>query len=200
MTRSLGEIESLAKRAARGAGLPWAIAEEAAVATRWLQSFDLPGCEILAGYLASPFGGAPATLQPPWSCNGPLCPILSGASLCDCADVLTYEPLLLHQVSHPLLLLPFVARAARTLRYPLSIGWAKTDGVCLRLHSLPKNNPQDVICQITTPFAEAQQPGLRGKVPAEAWDALQAFAARTYAPATDASRRLGAGAGLTDSD
>ena len=34
----------------------------------------------------------------------------------------------------------------------------------------------------------------------EGWRALEAFAARTLVPASDASRRAGAGAGLTDND
>jgi hypothetical protein len=34
----------------------------------------------------------------------------------------------------------------------------------------------------------------------EIWEALSAFAHRTYVPASEASRLKGAGAGLTDND
>ncbi|MGI9423927.1 MAG: DUF3726 domain-containing protein, partial [Hyphomicrobiaceae bacterium] len=37
-------------------------------------------------------------------------------------------------------------------------------------------------------------------VDAETWSRLSAFAQRTFAPATEASRLAGAGAGLTDND
>jgi hypothetical protein len=35
MMRSLNEIEAMAKRAVRGAGLAWGLAEEAGKALRW---------------------------------------------------------------------------------------------------------------------------------------------------------------------
>ena len=43
MTFSLNEIEAIGKRAARGAGLPWGLAEEAGKAARWLTARGLPG-------------------------------------------------------------------------------------------------------------------------------------------------------------
>jgi hypothetical protein len=44
----------------------------------------------------------------------------------------------------------------------------------------------------------ARQPGRA--VDAKAWNRLSAFAHRTFAPATEASRIAGAGASLTDND
>jgi hypothetical protein len=40
----------------------------------------------------------------------------------------------------------------------------------------------------------------RGEIPPDVQNRLNAFAQRTYAPATEASRLAGAGAGLTDND
>ena len=40
----------------------------------------------------------------------------------------------------------------------------------------------------------------RADLPAHTYAALDRFAQRTYAPATEASRLAGAGAGLTDND
>ncbi|NND22495.1 MAG: DUF3726 domain-containing protein, partial [Silicimonas sp.] len=41
MSYSLNEVEATAKKAARGAGYPWGLAEEAAKATRWLCAHDI---------------------------------------------------------------------------------------------------------------------------------------------------------------
>ena len=48
MTWSLNEIETLSRKAARGAGLSWGLAEEAGKATRWLAAAGLPGPQVLA--------------------------------------------------------------------------------------------------------------------------------------------------------
>ena len=48
MHASLNEIESLCKKAARGAGLSWGLAEEAGKAARWLSAHGLDGPGVLA--------------------------------------------------------------------------------------------------------------------------------------------------------
>ena len=51
MSWSLGEIRALAIKAARGAGMPWGMAEEAGFASHWLLQQGLPGTELLATLL-----------------------------------------------------------------------------------------------------------------------------------------------------
>ncbi len=53
MSWSLNEIEGLARKAARGSGLSWGLAEEAGKATRWLCAAGLPGADALAGLLTA---------------------------------------------------------------------------------------------------------------------------------------------------
>ncbi|MEL7259121.1 MAG: DUF3726 domain-containing protein, partial [Pseudomonadota bacterium] len=43
MSWSLNEVESLARKAARGAGYSWGLAEEAGKATRWTCAAGWPG-------------------------------------------------------------------------------------------------------------------------------------------------------------
>lgn len=62
MVLSLNEVQVTAKKAARGAGYPWGIAEEAGQAARWLCSHGLDGCAALAGVLAR-FDGIPFDLS-----------------------------------------------------------------------------------------------------------------------------------------
>jgi hypothetical protein len=48
---SLGEIDSLARKATRGAGYSWGMAEEAGKSARWLSAYGFSGADILAQYL-----------------------------------------------------------------------------------------------------------------------------------------------------
>jgi len=50
-TYSLSEIDALARKASRGAGYSWGIAEEVGKAVRWLSAYNLSGPEILAKHL-----------------------------------------------------------------------------------------------------------------------------------------------------
>lgn len=216
MSHSLNEIEAQAKRAARGAGLPWGMAEEAARATRWLASHDLAGPALLADVLTQNDGlahaqVAPAALDGVWRApSGPLCPLAGGAALNDCADRLTAnESIEMADVSFPLLVLPFAAWAALHIKQPVRLTWQDveidTDGVGIWVrdpHSeINTDKTAMLICQKTETRQEpASRPGLRGTVASDIWARLDNFAKRTYAPATDASRLLGAGAGTSDND
>ena len=55
---TLPEIQSLCFKAARGAGMEWGLAEEAAFAARWLAAAGLPGPERLGARLQA--GGVAA--------------------------------------------------------------------------------------------------------------------------------------------
>jgi hypothetical protein len=64
MTFSLNEVEAMGKRAARGAGRDWGIAEEAGKAARWLTARGLPGPELLAELLTRNEGKSYEELAP----------------------------------------------------------------------------------------------------------------------------------------
>ena len=92
MTYALNEIEAMGKRAARGVGCDWGIAEEAAKAVRWLAMHRLPGPELLADLLTLNDGRsyadlAPVTVEGVWEAtSGSLCPLVAGAALADRAE------------------------------------------------------------------------------------------------------------------
>ena len=216
MSHSLNEIESLAKQAARGTGLSWGMAQEAAKATRWLVSHDLPGVTLLADVLTqndhvSHTRIAPTSLDGKWSARSrTLCPLASGVALNDCADRLASgQSLEMGQVSHPLLVVPFAAWASLHIEKPVVVTWmsirVETDGFKIWY--------ADPMGEIDVPIAEsltcapanrlddcAIAPNHRGTPCRTAWALLGVFAGRTHAPATAESRRLGAGAGVSDND
>ncbi|PSL15096.1 DUF3726 domain-containing protein [Shimia abyssi] len=216
MTHSLNEIEAIAKRAARGSGLSWGLAEEAAKGTRWLSAFDLPGAELLAQLLVQndripQIDVSPVSLSAEvW--HAPMrrmSPLIAGASLSDCAQsLLSRGQIIMEDVSFPLLAVPFMGGASLRLGVPVAASWDDahfvTDGKLLCVNAAQTALAVDRANTITfsTPaeMSGPREPVLRASVSSGAWSQLAAFAHRTYAPATEESRRLGAGAGLGDND
>ncbi len=209
MSLSLNEIEAVAKRAARGAGYQWGIAEEAAKATRWLCAQGLDGVMELSSLLKRGFanGGeahVPTQFRGDWAGDSDLCPLLTGASLSDCAHLLHSGPIRIRHLVSPMILLPFAAQVARVQSQIATIQSgdfsAATDGVRL------------VMKDVCPPVADSIEVALRGTLTApcalrtratpdsKGWEIINSFAHRTYAPATEESRLLGAGAGLSDND
>jgi len=214
MSWSLNEIETLSRKAARGAGLSWGLAEEAGKAARWLTAVGLPGPQVLADLLTRNDGADYETLCPMeadegrWVARGgTLCPLISGAVLCDNAQRLGTGDLTLGRTAAPMLLLPYLDAAARQCGSSLTVRW---NGTTVTLG----NNAQAMGDSLDTPMADqitiasstaekAANPlpqHNRGDMPANVAQCLKAFAERTYAPETEESRLSGAGAGLTDND
>jgi hypothetical protein len=192
MNWSLGEAKALAIKAARGVGLPWGMAEEAGFAVHWLQSYGAPGLAALADCLEW-HDGKPTQRYD-------FCPIGFGTALSDAGRGVPED---LGRVRHPLLLAPFIAACTPS---GMVLRW---DGAELVLSEagLVTTAPRDVLlideaaCSADRAVAQVASPETR--VPETEADAIQrltAFAARTYAPATEASRLSGAGAGTSDND
>lgn len=215
MSHSLNEIEAMSKRAARGAGLPWGLAEEAAKGTRWLSAFDLPGIEMLEGLLTlndrlPAVDLSPATLTGRWSAPaGRMSPLIAGAAMSDCAIRMEAGQVIeIENVSFPLLVVPFAAGAALRLGVPVSVSWEgarlTTDGqrLCVlgERESILARQAAQLSCAAPAEMTGQSEPVMRAEVDETAWASLGEFAHRTYAPATESSRLLGAGAGLNDND
>ncbi len=210
MNRSLNEIEAHAKRAARGAGLSWGMAEEAGRATRWLASHDLAGPALLSDVLAKNDGLpreriAPISLDDEWRAPADdLCPLAAGAALNDCADRLAEgRQVKMANVAYPLLVAPFAAWAAIHLNAPVQVRWQNlridTDGEEVWINDpdneINTSHAAVLTCQISKTRTDVAKPSsLRGDVTPKVWAKLDVFAQRIFAPATAASRLLGAGA------
>ena len=217
MTWSLNEIESLAKKATRGAGRDWGLAEEAGKATRWLCAAGWPGADLLAALLTR-LDGVPHDLVRPqetdgeWqAAGGQLCPLVAGATLSDLADRWAGgQTARLGPTACPLLLVPYMVWSADRTGAMLSLefddlritrGRGETaieiasDRV-LTAHSAPSVTLGAVNEIAGMPLKRTY----RGQISAEATRTLLDFAQRTYAPETEQSRLAGAGAGLTDND
>lgn len=214
MSYSLNEVEATAKKAARGGGYGWGHAEEAGKAARWLCSFGFDGCKALASVLRT-FDGCNLRTRYPVSGSGEwrassdvMCPLYAGTLVSDTADKLNEGPLTLRSVAEPLLLLPFAYAAARLIHKAVAVEWQGVSAVCSSsgLNWTADNSAQlfGVVERVGVSISNAE--GITGPSCSraspmeETWSSLLAFAHRTYAPATEESRLLGAGAGTSDND
>lgn len=214
MSYSLNEIEGMARRAARGAGYSWGLAEETGKAVRWLCANGLDGCATLAR-LFEQTGTvaknrlAPLSLTVEWAgASGRLCPLTAGAALSDCADRLGKHDIVMHDVLCPVLVVPFAAAAAKATGNVVALGWGGQTVICDAFGGCGAVAPPALATSVTgllriepaTRAAPALPSVTRANPGAAAWAALGRFGQRTYAPATKASRLLGAGAALCDND
>ena len=210
MTYSLNEVEATAKRAARGAGYSWGLAEEAGKAVRWLCARDLDGCAALARLLGE-FNGAreadwtPMTEDDQWRApSGRLCPLLAGAAVSDRANTLQSGNISLAALAAPVLVIPFAASCARRLQEVVSIDFPHvhiaTDGDALSVDGRIPVTVDEMAVAIGGEITAPQPRCSRASPAQDTWQVLNRFAHRTYAPATDESRLTGAGAGLSDND
>lgn len=218
---SLNETASRAKLAAKGAGYSWGMAEEVSRAVFWLVGRELPGPTMLLELLSSYASTDAVALAIPSIVDGQfcvkdtwLCPIASGCALSDACNVIDDSTrIVLSDVKCPILLLPFIAdiaqRSDRVLVLECDNNSVSTDGNLVWL-----SNPDSVsleqaasvlfraassteITLTSTGFGSSRS---RAVVEDHVWAALGSYSHHTYAPSTDSSRALGAGAGLNDND
>lgn len=206
---SLNEIHVTAKKATRGAGYTWGLAEEAGQAVRWLCAQGLDGCAALAGVLTR-FDGigmdriTPDTSQQIWKVEDQLvlCPLIVGTAMSDRADELRHRSFETSSVAEPSLLFAFAAYCARRIECNVSVEWsngkATSDGKWLSVSGRPASIVDHVRMQRGGDLSHPNQTCSRGNPEPSIWETLNGFAHRTYAPATEESRLKGAGADLDD--
>jgi hypothetical protein len=208
MTFSLNEVQALSKRAARGAGMSWGLSEDASSAVRWLASFNFDAASHFADLLdlhqnADSHALAPMSLTGEWTgASGALCPITAGASLCDCATRLgAGKVIALLNLNYPLLLAGFAADIARQTGKVVELRWdtarLTTDGTGMAAEGADLALNCDRTARVTCTLCNAMRPALdrtsRSKLDPDVLSRLNVYAHRTYAPATEESRKLGAG-------
>lgn len=205
MKTSEQEVFALVLKAARGAGFPAGNAEDIARAAAWLSLRRYGGVE--AALATTPSAPAEIGDGDPGRVEGGSAG-LHGPGL---IDLLIADPgpsvLQLGRFDSPLLLFGLcgVAAADRPVRFTITTG----DG---RAHELDgdgcRPDPPSAAAALgqltigcrTGPAAARSRPSPEIEVPDPVWQAAEALATKTYVPSSERSRRLGAGAGLTDND
>jgi hypothetical protein len=210
MIVSFNEIETTVLKAARGAGMEWGLAEEAAQSARFLARLGYPFAAPFLDLLASRAWERPPVAEganfKPGRADAWLCPIRTGAYL---SDIGVAAAVKLERLMAPILLLPFAARANRKIE----MAWK---GVRLRLGPSGVAFISGETCALAA--GKADEVGLSSfdddrfegsihpveaggaRVDESSWARLQSFEALTYVPASAKSRAGGAGAGEIDND
>jgi len=204
----------LSLKAARGAGLHWGLAEDAARSARWLAQYPIPWAESLLALLENE-GDAAASGQ----VNGPSAaltsPVRLGAFISDSAsECWVGKPQSFPTVTHPIWALPPLINVAHTLGFFARARIAEIDITIDPSRALQATASPLVLCAV--PLAELRvefsiipipscgdsfpRPLFRAAAPKWAWEQLERFAFRTYVPASMESRIKGAGAGVRDDD
>lgn len=216
MIVSLNEVESLSLKAARGAGMSWGLAEEAAHAARWLAVCSWAWDRSLVALLERRDQiAAPMLVGHDISSSRQglaICPIHAGAAMADLLHL--HESVTLYDVLSPIWLVPFAHRRTGEHR-SIEVAWAGgacsiSAGGAVSAEALGMQNvplgwirvelKTDVSSpNVARPLTHAAIPASIQADPA-AWAALEQWAARTYVPASLQSRLAGAGAGLSDND
>jgi hypothetical protein len=180
------------------------MAEEAGKAARWLSAHGLPGPEALAALL-----GASRNCRCTGTTPAPGCALALGAELSDdTAAILDQGGRAFGTVAQPLLLLAQAGQSAAALGVALTIEWTGFRAICaphgLSLEQAAARDiavATDVACRIGPVPAISRAAETRARpVATAALAALEALAAKTYAPASEASRARGAGAANLDKE
>ena len=218
MSWSLGETGALALKAARGAGMPWGLAEEVSETVIWLQARGLPGVSALCRYLN--WYQLQKSLFPKWTGilikdnTIPYCPFIIGTAISDGAikippDVNTKA--LLGLIRQPLFLLPFVSSSAPE-DYGLYVeNSCISDALVKEEALLHLDFPNAFLMDEAECFIRPVSKDLSGFQPKAlpfrlpdcyggCIDVLNKFAGSTYAPSSEQSRSEGAGANFIDDD
>ena len=184
MSWSLGETQALAVKAARGSRFSWGQAEDVGFSVVSLEASGLPGCAALARLLEATDSDI--------DYNSQNCPITQGAWASDSHDLKNISSDTLHT---PILLLPFLL--AFNESEPLSVRCGKTrfalqsEAICVL-----EGDPLIKVAKCSIEPLDANDVDLVShtvsRVPDDRLAAitkLEAFAYRTYAPSTEATRR-----------
>lgn len=186
---SYNEVQSLARKAASGAGLPHGVAEDIGHAAVWLSARGVDAIRVVADALGDDAQGKQAVLRDQAAID----------ALC-CGDT---EQVLPDDQAYGLLLLGLAGAAALDTGLNLAVQQENGDVVPLARVSdasglLPAMKALRLLPDGDVP------PRLGGPRPmaadATAYAVALGLAARTYVPASDLSRAQGAGAGATDND
>ncbi|MBN9033248.1 MAG: hypothetical protein BGO05_15275 [Rhizobiales bacterium 63-7] len=183
---SYNEVSSTARKAASGAGLPHGVAEEIGQAAVWLSARGLDAVGIAVRALS---GSGPRTILAGLPAIDTLC---SGEGPDEAA---------LEGADCSLLLLALAGVASDNVG--LSLAVKREDGSLLPLDAACREPATNRLCLVRRGQGDTAEATLSSRPAATseaAYAAALALAAKTYVPASDLSRAMGAGAGTTDND
>ena len=201
--RSLSEIDTIVKRASKGVGYSWGIAEEVGKNIKLLETYGLSGLKNLNDYFNSLKSKKFQNLTHISTENQskiPYCPIIAGTSFLDQIDELKdLVNIKIENMSYPILFLPFLSRASEIVGQKISL---KIDEKIFLLN-FNQNIYSNYFANEILKHADLIQISFiknSNTFDKNEWDNLYKLSTNTFVEETDELKKSAAGAGLTDND
>ena len=202
--KSLSEIDTVSKRASRGAGFSWGIAEEIGKNIKILEIFGLPGIRNLNSFFKKKkeikFKNLNLINLENKSVNTQFCPIITGINFLD--QIKTLEMLneiKFEKIAYPLLFLPFVGRASEIIGKRIFLKFDDKEFLLNFNNNIYSNFSKNEIIEIANNISVKFIDNL-DLFTNDEWKELYKLSENTFVEESDSLKKKGAGAGLTDND
>ena len=202
--KTLSEIETTSKRAAKGAGFSWGISEEIGKNMRLLELFGLSGIKNLNKYLKDykkkQFQKIALISEINETKKNPFCPIILGTNFIDQVNLLDKKnSIKIINVAFPILFLPFVSRASEIIGKKIFLKIDEKEFLLNLNQSIYSNYLKNEILEncnsISINFIENNNSFNENE-----WKELYKLSEDTFVEETESLKIGAAGAGLTDND
>ena len=201
--RSFSEIETISKRASRGAGFSWGVSEEIGKSVRLMEMFGLPGILYLTSYLNQignhNYQKITIISADNISNNIPYCPISVGLNIMDQIHNLEkIDKINFSNLAYPLLIVPFLSRSSEIIGKKILLNLENFKFLFNYNQSIFSNFDNSFIEKTTKFFISFNQN--EDSFDKMTWDTLYKISQKTFVDETESSKNTSAGAGLTDND
>ena len=201
--KSFSEIETISKRASRGAGFSWGVSEEIGKSIRLMEMFGLPGILYLKSYLNQienhNYQKITIISADNISNNIPYCPISVGLNFMDQVHNLEkIDKINFSNLAYPLLIVPFLSRSSEIIGKKILLNLENFKFLFNYNQSIFSNFDNSLIEKTTKFFISFNQN--EDSFDKMTWDTLYKISQKTFVDETDSSKKTSAGAGLTDND
>ena len=202
--KTLSEIDTTSKRATRGAGFSWGIAEEVGKNMRLLELYGLPGIKnlnkFLKDYKEKQFQKITLISETNYASKNPFCPITLGTNFIDQVNLLDKKlNIQISNLAFPILFIPFVSRASEIVGKKIFLKVDDKEFLFNLNQSIYSNYLKNEILEncnnINISFLENNN-----SFNEDEWKELYKLSEDTFVEETESLKIDAAGAGLTDND
>ena len=202
--RSLSEIETTVKRASRGVGYSWGIAEEVGKSMRLSELFGFPAIKHLNQYYQNKkkenFEEIKLINKINKSDGSSFCPIILGVNFIDqVKNIEVLRKCSVENLAYPLLLLPFLSRGSEIIGKKLLISFDESKFL-LNFNMSIYSNFWNKKIPVFANRVEISFLNNEDNFSDLDWKNLYKLAQDTFVDETDSLKEGAAGAGLTDND
>ena len=202
--KTLSEIDTTSKRATRGVGFSWGIAEEVGKNMRLLELYGLPGIKnlnkFLKDYKEKQFQKITLISETNYASKNPFCPITLGTNFIDQVNLLDKKVnIQISNLAFPILFIPFVSRASEIVGKKIFLKVDDKEFLFNLNQSIYSNYLKNEILEncnnINISFLENNN-----SFNEDEWKELYKLSEDTFVEETESLKIGAAGAGLTDND